>query len=123
MKAFIIALAVFVTVCSFVVCSSVYLTRGTDSLISLAEALPDDTADDRFGTVYADISSRWDGIRGAVRCFAGHVESDLVEDALDELTSRHESGDGAGYLAAKTKLISQLDRIKSAEKFTCDSLF
>lgn len=130
MKAFIVALAVLATVTVFVAYCSITLTSGCDALEAIAGEFPDESfsvgvdGNTRgFDTAYADFMRTWAELRSSVRYFAGNIESDSVEDALDELKSRYVSGDSAGYKSALERLVSSLGRIKASESFTADSLF
>ena len=123
MKAFIIALAVFALTAGFAIFSSLMLASSLDALIAEAEELPAAIAEDGFEMTYAGISLEWQKLRAPVRYFAGHTESDLVDDTLSDVKAYFRENDAGGYSAARAKLISQLGRIKCAEKFSCDSLF
>lgn len=123
MKAFITALAVFFAVTGFVVFASIHLSDSADELIDIAESLPKSSEEGGFDAVFSDLYVRWCDERGAIRYFIGHTESDAIEDTLDDLETRFHRGDEAGYASARKRLLSQLDRIRSDESFSCDSLF
>lgn len=123
MKAFIIALAVLILITAFVLFCSFYLTKNVGELITEASRLPLVLDRDDFYSVYSSFDDKWLKIRDSLRYFAGHTESDRIEDALDDLLSRYETDDLSGYVSARKRLISELERVRKAEKITCDSLF
>ena len=124
MKAFIVALSFFIVITAFVIFTSIYMTSESNDLIVLAEKLPlTFSKTDDITPIYTDFAREWNKFRAPVRYFIGHTDADTIDDAIDEIKLRYDSGDISGYLAARAKLISTLDRIRSSESFTADSLF
>lgn len=123
MKTFIISLIVLTLITLFVIISSVYLVSADDKLIAASYKLPMFINDDGFTEAYENVAVEWKSVRAPMRYIAGNVESDLIDDALGDIFSYYRAHDLAGYLAARERLISTLERIKTAETFSCDSLF
>ena len=125
MRAFIVALCVFFLITGFVAICAISLTDGCDRLVTLAYGFPEDVSENGrdFSLAYDSFTDFWAQERGTVRLFVGHTEADAVDDALDDLKSRADTGDGAGYLSARAKLISSIERIRMSEQFTADALF
>lgn len=123
MKTFIISIAVLALITVFVIISSVCLVSASGDMLMSAKALPESIYDESFNDVYRRINEKWQSTRAPMRYIAGNCESDMIEDALGDVISYYRAGDLGGYLAARNKLISNLERIKSAETFSCDSLF
>ena len=125
MKAFIVALCVFFLIMGFVVFCAITLTDGCDRLVSLAVGFPEVLSENGrdFSHAYNSFTDFWDEERGSVRFFVGHTEADAVDDALDDMKSRADTGDSAGYLSARSKLISSIERIRMSEQLKADALF
>lgn len=123
MKTFIISLIVLTLITLFVIVSSFYLVSADERLIAAANKLPMFINDDVFTEVYENVSAEWKSVRAPVRYISGNIESDLIDDALGDIFSYYRAQDLAGYLSAREKLISTLERIKAAEWLSCDSLF
>lgn len=122
MKAFLTALAVFAVVTGFAFFASFRLASRADELYSLAESLPKKVESGGFDPVYSELFTRWTESRGMFRYYIGHVESDLIDDTIDDLEALYHSGD-SGYAGERRRLISQLARVAADESFSCDSLF
>ncbi len=123
MKTFIVSLIVLTLITLFVIISSVCLVSADEQLIAAAYKLPTFISDDGFIEPYEAVAAQWNTVRAPMRYIAGNVESDLIDDALGDIFSYYRAHDLAGYLAARERLISTLERIKTAETFSCDSLF
>ena len=125
MKAFIVALCVLFLITAFVAVCALSLTDGCDRLVTLAYGFPEVLSRDGrdFSFAYNSFVQFWDEQRGTVRLFVGHTEADTVDDALDDMRSRAQTGDIAGYNSARVKLISSIERIRMSEKLAADALF
>ena len=129
MKSLIIAITVLAIICAGVGTSAYYVHSSCRELTEIAESLPGAVYDPndiryaQFNDVMEKFHTIWHKKRVIIRNTVGHAETDTVDDALDEITVRFSYGDQVGYMAARRRLISQLEKIGMTEEISFDSLF
>ena len=124
MKTFILALCVLLLIIIFVAVSSFHSVSVCKKLISLAEDMPDDISDTFvFTEALQKFRTEWESERSFIHFTVGHSENDSIRDALDELSARQKSGDLAGYLTVRARLISAIEKIMDAESLSFDTIF
>ncbi len=114
MKTFVSTLCVLFLITVFVVFNSFYIP---DFCGELSASLENVSADN-FAETSAEFEKRWNECRSYVRFVVGHEDSEKVDDALDEMKSRHDSGDDSGFESAKAKLASLIEEIRRAEELS-----
>ncbi len=129
MKTFITALCVLVIISVGVTMSAMHISTACDELEELAEALPGSTNDGvpnnyaEFNDTLAQFNQIWQEHRKIMRFTVGHSETEIIDDALDDMIVRYTYGDDAGYMSARRKLIASIERICETEKCSADGIF
>ncbi|MGN1345369.1 MAG: DUF4363 family protein [Eubacteriales bacterium] len=127
MKAFLIALCVLLIICSGVTISAVHISHACEDLEQLVRdfpaLLPDDGNHAEFNAVLDQFNAVWLRHRRIMRFTVGHTETDTIDDLLADLTIRYTHHDDAGYANAKVRLLSSIQRLRSSERFSADSVF
>ncbi len=125
MKTFIIAACIFSVMLVSVIFSSWRSVSVSEELLSLAEELPEsiDGTQGIFSDVIDRFNEKWMSERLFIHFVIGHTENQAIEDSLDELTERYKSGDQPGYMSARKRLISSIDRIINTESLSIDTVF
>ncbi len=118
MKVFVSALCVFLLITAFVVFNSFAIPGFCGKLLDILG----DVDEENFTETSAEFEEKWGECRSYVRFIVGHEDSEKVDDTLDEMKSRYESGDDSGFYSAKAKLTSLIEEIKRAEELSLYAL-
>ncbi len=124
MRTFITAVCILAVILVFVIFSSYRSTAICKELKTIAESLPNDTADSSdFDDKLKKFNATWNDERLFIHLIIGHTENQAIEDSLDDLAERHKSGDHPGYMSARKRLISAIERIIDMESLSIDTIF
>lgn len=115
MRSLVCAVCVLLTICIFVVFSSVYITTSCDRLNGLIGNLPDSADTDAFDSTYSLIYQKWSGLRMYVRCTVSHKVSEDIDSTLEEVELRFKSRDKSGYRTSRSRLASLIRELSLSE--------
>ncbi len=118
MKVFVSALCVFLLITVFVTFNSFRIPDLCGELLNTLGAV----TEDNFTETSVIFEEKWNECRSCIRFIVGHEDSEKIDDTLDEMKSRHNSGDTGGFYSAKTKLTSLIEEIKRAEELSLYAL-
>lgn len=126
MRSLISAVCVLLAITVFVAISSFYICGFCLDMIEAVKELPMTVGGENdcrnFNDGYTAIHEMWEKKRSYIRCTVGHTDAEDIDNALEEMESRFSSGDLAGYLSARGKLISLINELRQAEKLSWYSL-
>jgi hypothetical protein len=118
MKAFICSLITVFLLTAAVTVNGIYVINEADSLSEIAHSFPDSAEDrENFLRSYEEFSQRWGKFKRIVSLSVSNAEAEAVEETLELLYSRFESGSSSDMAAAKTSLISKLSELRDTESF------
>lgn len=118
MKAFICSVITIFLLTAVVTVNGIYIANETKALCEIAEDFPD-CADDSedFLLSYNKFSEKWKKFRGVVSLSASESEAEAIDEALEQLHSRFESGNSSDMAAAKVALIGKIQGLRDTESF------
>lgn len=128
MKTFIVALLLFGTVLTFVICNAFYIGKKIDSLLEIAESLPADAS--TFEAEYAEIETDiarlwqiWDESFNRIAFTTGYDNINRADDALLSLYVSFQNGNADDFTVARMTFCDGLKRLKMLESFSPDGIF
>ncbi len=127
MKTFIIALVVLVLVSGFVIWNAWDLTRTLDTLLSLTEALPFESADFKetpeTGAHIHELYRLWDKSFDRIAMVSGYENLSRADEAIGSLFIHYENGNAADFTHARLMAWDSLKRLRHLESFGLGSIF
>lgn len=118
MKAFICSVITIFLLTAVVTVNGIYIANETSALCEIAEGFPDSANDnENFLLSYNNFSEEWQKFRGVVSLSASESEAEAIDEALEQLRSRFESGSSSDMAAAKVALIGKIRGLKETESF------
>ncbi len=124
MRTFITAVCILALILIFVVFSSYRSTMIFNELKDIAESFPDDITDTLdFDGKQKKFRDAWNDECLFIHLVIGHTENQAIGDSLEDLAERHKSGDLPGYMSARRRLISAIERIIDMESLSIDTVF
>ena len=119
MKAFIAGVITLSLLISAVSINAFFITRKTDELISLLEAMPDYCRED----AEVDFLSAWESAQVWIALTVDRKNVDDIDDTLKQLRLHCREGNTQGYLVCREKLLCTVKRLKKTESFSLSRIF
>ena len=121
MKSIILPICLLVMVIAFMVINSLFMSKSIDSLIEIAQALPDEPNEDAQNDI-AWLEQQWNRHKEYYSSVSKYDVIYSISNEFEAAKSGCVSNDQTTYLSAKKGIITALQYIKDTHSFRLDNI-